>query len=169
VVTDDTLQVLEELKLLRNFHYNDRPVSIYGGMVDLPLVVTRVNDRRFFNTDEREVLTEGALCAEFDAEAGAGIGAMERELRENRFGDALWGALENILSRAGPLRVGNSLSECDGRDAWRLRGAIGALGRPAIWSAHRALRRSTLDFQSLRRAYRRNTLGRSSNAHCTAL
>jgi hypothetical protein len=94
IVTDDTLQVVEELKKLRNVHYNDRPVSIYGGMVDLPLVVTRQDDRRFFDSDERDALTDGALWAEFDAEAGSGTAAMERELRENRFGEALWSVLE---------------------------------------------------------------------------
>ncbi len=94
IVTDDTLHVVEELKKLRNVHYNDRPVSIYGGMVDLPLVVTRADDRRFFDPDERDLVTDGALWAEFDAEAGAGVGAMERELRENRFGEVLWAALE---------------------------------------------------------------------------
>jgi hypothetical protein len=94
LVTDDTLQVVEELKKLRNVHYNDRPVSIYGGMVDLPLVVTRDDERRFFDPDERDALTDGVLWAEFDAEAGAGIGGMEKELRENRFGELLWSALE---------------------------------------------------------------------------
>src|SRR5687768_3068064 len=33
VVSNDTLGVVEELKKLRNTRYNDRPVSIYGGMV----------------------------------------------------------------------------------------------------------------------------------------
>jgi hypothetical protein len=94
IVADDTLQVVEELKQLRNVHYNDRPVSIYGGMVDLPLVVTREDDRRFFDPDERDQLTDGVLWAEFDAEAGSGTAAMERELRENRFGESLWSALE---------------------------------------------------------------------------
>lgn len=94
IVTHDTLQVVEELRQLRNVHYNDRPVSIYGGMVDLPLVVTRSDDRRFFDPDERDALTDGALWAEFDAEAGSGTAAMERELRENRFGEVLWSALE---------------------------------------------------------------------------
>jgi hypothetical protein len=94
LVADDTLQVVEELKKLRNVHYNDRPVSIYGGMVDLPLVVTREDDRRFFDPDERDQLTDGVLWAEFDAEAGSGTAAMERELRENRFGESLWSALE---------------------------------------------------------------------------
>jgi hypothetical protein len=94
LVTDDTLQVVEELKKLRNVHYHDRPVSIYGGMVDLPLVVTREDDLRFFDPDERDQLTDGVLWAEFDAEAGSGTAAMERELRENRFGESLWSALE---------------------------------------------------------------------------
>ena len=40
LVTNDTLGVVEELKKLRSTRYNDRPVSIYGGMVDLPLIVT---------------------------------------------------------------------------------------------------------------------------------
>lgn len=94
IVTDDTLQVVEELKLLRNVHYHDRPVSIYGGMVDLPLVVTRADGRTFFDADESEALADGKLWAEFDAGAGAGIGAMEKDLRENRFGDTLWSSLE---------------------------------------------------------------------------
>lgn len=94
IVADDTLQVVEELKRLRNVHYNDRPVSIYGGMVNLPLVVVREDDRRFFDPDERDQLTGGVLWAEFDAEAGSGTAAMERELRDNRFGEVLWSALE---------------------------------------------------------------------------
>ena len=94
IVTDDTLQVVEELKLLRNVHYHDRPVSIYGGMVDLPLVVTRADGRTFFDPDESDALADGKLWAEFDAGAGAGIGAMEKDLRENRFGDTLWSSLE---------------------------------------------------------------------------
>lgn len=94
LVVDDTLLVVEELKKLRNVHYNDRPVSIYGGMVDLPLVVTRPDGKRFFEPDERDALTGDRLWVEFDAEMGAGLAGMERELRENRFGDAHWLALE---------------------------------------------------------------------------
>jgi hypothetical protein len=36
LVADDTPAVMEELKRLRNTRYHDRPVSLYGGMVDLP-------------------------------------------------------------------------------------------------------------------------------------
>lgn len=94
LVVDDTLGVVEELKKLRNVHYNDRPVSIYGGMVDLPLVVTRPDGARFFDPDERDTLTGDRLWAEFDAEQGSGISTVERDLRDNRFGDTLWYALE---------------------------------------------------------------------------
>jgi hypothetical protein len=94
LVADDTLLVVEELKKLRNVCYNDRPVSLYGGMVDLPLVVTRPDDKRFFDPDDRELLIGERLWAEFDADTGAGLAGMERELRENRFGDTLWLALE---------------------------------------------------------------------------
>jgi hypothetical protein len=94
LVVDDTLGVVEELKKLRNVHYNDRPVSIYGGMVNLPLVVTRPDGARFFALDERDALAGGRLWAEFDAELGSGIARTERELRENRFGEALWYSLE---------------------------------------------------------------------------
>ena len=94
LVVDDTLGVVEELKKLANVHYNDRPVSIYGGMVNLPLVVTRPDGARFFDLDERETLAGDRLWAEFDAEQGAGIATVERDLRDNRFGETLWYALE---------------------------------------------------------------------------
>ena len=94
LVEDDTLGVVEELKKLRNVHYNDRPVSIYGGMVDLPLVVTRPDGARFFDPDEREALAGDKLWAEFDAEQGSGLAPVERDLRDNRFGEALWYVLE---------------------------------------------------------------------------
>ena len=94
LVVDDTLGVVEELKKLRNVHYNDRPVSIYGGMVDLPLVVTRPDGARFFDADERATLAGDRLWAEFDAELGTGIAVVERDLRDNRFGESLWYALE---------------------------------------------------------------------------
>lgn len=94
LVVDDTLGVVEELKKLRNVHYNDRPVSIYGGMVNLPLVVTRPDGAEFFDPDERETLAGDRLWAEFDAELGSGIARTERDLRENRFGEKLWHSLE---------------------------------------------------------------------------
>ena len=97
LVSDDMLGVIAELKKLVNVHYGDgsRPVSLFGGMVNLPLVVTRPDGARFFDEGERELLTGGRLWAEFDAERGTGAAGMERELRENLFGDAAWMALES--------------------------------------------------------------------------
>jgi hypothetical protein len=62
-------------------------------MVDLPLVVTRPEEFRLFDPEVRDRVTDEKLWVEFDAEAG-GVGAMERELRENLFGDVVWMALE---------------------------------------------------------------------------
>ncbi len=91
IVEDDTLAVVAELRKLRNVHYNDRPVSIYGGMVNLPLVVYRDDGIRFF--EDRERLLDGQLWVEFDAEH-AGLGALERDLRDNLLGEAAWTALD---------------------------------------------------------------------------
>ena len=92
LVADDTIAVIAELKQLRNPEYHDRPVSLYGGMVDLPLVVVRPDDKRFFAPEVRDPVTGERLWVEFDAEVG-GVGAMEKELRENLFGDDAWMSL----------------------------------------------------------------------------
>ena len=57
LVADDTPAVIEELKRLRNTRYHDRPVSLYGGMVELPLIVTREDGASWFS--DRDVLTDG--------------------------------------------------------------------------------------------------------------
>ena len=93
LVLDDTLGVIAELRKLRNTHYHDKPVSIYGGMVDLPLVVTRDDGARFFDPAVRQLYLDGRSWAEFDAEQ-VGLGAIERDLRENMLGDEAWQGLD---------------------------------------------------------------------------
>jgi hypothetical protein len=93
LVLDDTPTIVHELAKLRNVRYNERPVSLYGGMVELPLIVTRSDDARFFDEETREKLTDGRYWVEFDAER-TGTGAMQQDLRENRFGNAAWSALD---------------------------------------------------------------------------
>lgn len=93
LVADDTVSVVHLLRTLRNVRYHDRPVSIYGGMVDLPLIVTDTAGTRYFDPDYRAQLTGGTFWVEFDAER-AGIGTMESELRENLFGDEVWHRLD---------------------------------------------------------------------------
>lgn len=95
LVTDDLVSVAAELRRLRNARHHGHPVSLYGGMVELPLIVTRPDGARFFDPQARERLTEGKYWAEFDAER-VGVGAMERDLRENLFGDDHWANLDPV-------------------------------------------------------------------------
>jgi len=88
LVTDDTPAVIEELRALRNTGYHDRPVSLYGGVVDLPLVVFREPEVRWFS--DRDALTEGRLWAERAAAHRSEVERMSRELRDNLFGRELW-------------------------------------------------------------------------------
>jgi hypothetical protein len=93
LVADDLLCVIAELAKLRNTRYHDRPVSLYGGMTELPLIVTREDGATFFDPGFREALTDGKYWAEFDAER-TGLGPAERELRESMFGESAWNALD---------------------------------------------------------------------------
>lgn len=92
LVADDTVATVAELSRLMNVRYDHRPVSIYGGMVDLPLIVERPDARLWFS--DRGILTNGRLWAEHDASWRSETERISRDLRENLFGDDLWGALE---------------------------------------------------------------------------
>jgi len=93
LILDDTVGVIAELKKLRNTHYGDRAVSLYGGMVNLPLIVSRDDGARFFEPTMRAALLDGQFWAEADA-GRTGLGAIERELRENLLGEEAWNALD---------------------------------------------------------------------------
>ena len=93
LVHDDTPGVVEELKKLRNTRYHDRPVSLYGGMVELPLLVTREDGARWFDHATRAGLTDGHLWVELDAEL-SGVGAVAASLRDDVLGEATWRALD---------------------------------------------------------------------------
>lgn len=92
LVLDDTLAVQEELRQLRVLRYGDRPVSLYGGMVDLPLIVSRPDGTTFFAEDERRQLTDGRLWVEADADRH-GLGGLMADLRDNVFGVRVWSAV----------------------------------------------------------------------------
>jgi hypothetical protein len=92
LVADDTTEVAWELRKLRNTRYGDHDVSLYGGMVELPLIVTAQDGERYFDPEIRKAWTENRLWVEFDAEQH-GTGAIERDLRENLFGEQAWRAL----------------------------------------------------------------------------
>jgi hypothetical protein len=93
LILDDTVGVIAELKKLRNTHYGDRAVSLYGGMVNLPLVVSRDDGARFFDPSLRAALLDGQFWAEADA-GRTGLGAVERDLRENVLGEETWNGLD---------------------------------------------------------------------------
>ncbi len=92
LVADDTVATIEELARLRNVRYHGAPVSLYGGMTDLPLIVQRPEPRHWFADDGS--LTEGRLWAEHDLMMRGETDKMSRELRENLFGDDVWRHLE---------------------------------------------------------------------------
>jgi hypothetical protein len=88
IVTGDTLEVINELKKLRNRGYHDRPVSLYGGMVDLPLIVRGEPSSSWFS--DTDALNDGALWAQRAAEQRSEAQRMATELRDNLFGRELW-------------------------------------------------------------------------------
>ena len=92
LVSDDTETTIAELKRLKNTRYHDRPVSLYGGMVELPLIVTRADDAAWFSG--AEPLTDGRLWAERDARLRGETARLEHELRDDLLGRAVWDALE---------------------------------------------------------------------------
>lgn len=92
LVADDTVATISELQTLRNTRYHDRPVSLYGGMVELPLIVRREDDVRWFS--DSAALLDGRLWCERDSEMRGETERMARELRENLLGAAVWRVLE---------------------------------------------------------------------------
>jgi hypothetical protein len=88
LVADDTVEVVDVLKGLRNVRYADRPVSLYGGMVNLPLLVKEARPTPYFA--DAELLTGGILWAERDAELRSEIPRLSRELRDNLLGRQIW-------------------------------------------------------------------------------
>ncbi len=91
-MADDTPGVIDTLGRLRNTRYHDRPVSLYGGMVELPLIVTRDDGARWFA--DRDLLTSGRLWAERDADLRVDTQRLARELPDNLFGRGVWESFE---------------------------------------------------------------------------
>lgn len=89
LVRDDLPGVIEALRALRNVRYHDKPVSLYGGMVQLPLIVRRDDAQTWFSDADTAPL-DGKLWAEFDREHGSAIARMSGELRDNLLGSVTW-------------------------------------------------------------------------------
>jgi hypothetical protein len=94
LVADDTRGVVQELRRLRNTRYFDQPVSLYGGIVDLPLIVWHDIEVDWFGS--RSALMDSRLWAERDSEAHSDSQRVLHELRDNLFGSTLWGLMETV-------------------------------------------------------------------------
>lgn len=81
----------EELRNLLNVRYHHRPVSIYGGMVELPLVVERQDGATWFT--DLEDLTGGRRWVVRDSELRGETERLSAELRDNLLGPEIWEAL----------------------------------------------------------------------------
>lgn len=92
LVDNDLLGVITALGSLEVIHYDNRPVSLFGGMHSLPLIVRRKDNERFFDAATRAQYTESRLWAQADRERGSEI-AMQSELRDNVVGERAWNAL----------------------------------------------------------------------------
>jgi hypothetical protein len=92
LVANDTPAVIEQLKKLRNARYHDRPVSLYGGIVDLPLIVWADEELDWFA--DTSVLLEGRLWVEYEAGFRGETERMAQDLRDNLLGTAVWSRLE---------------------------------------------------------------------------
>lgn len=96
LVTDDLPLVAAELRALRNVEYHDNPVSLYGGIVNPPLLVERPDGRQYFDEDERAAIAGDKLWVEYDSERAGGTAAIEADLRDNVLGEDVWIALTPI-------------------------------------------------------------------------
>lgn len=92
LVAQDTRAVIQELRKLHNTRYHDQPVSLYGGITELPLIVWRATEMDWFGGHAE--LTEGRLWAERDAELRGEVGRLSADLRDNLFGDRIWHLME---------------------------------------------------------------------------
>jgi hypothetical protein len=99
LVRRDLPQVAAQLRQLLNANYHDRPVSLYGGMVDLPLLVTETRAQAWFDLVEREEITDGRLWVEWDSMEAGGVADMERQLRDDLFGREAWTRLDPLARR----------------------------------------------------------------------
>lgn len=91
IVGNDLDETIAELKKLRNVRYGNRPVSMYGGMVDLPLIVTQDEHTVWF--EARDELADGLLWVQHDARQRSETEQIAGELRDNLLGEAVWHTL----------------------------------------------------------------------------
>lgn len=92
VVSGDLAGTELEIQRLRNTLVPERPVSIYGGIIDAPMIVQRDPPVSWF--EESEELTGGQLWAQLEAQFRGESKRVARQLRDNLFGPRLWRGME---------------------------------------------------------------------------
>jgi hypothetical protein len=88
----DLYSTIQELRKLRNVRYHHKKVSLYGGIVEPPLIVTRPDRAKWF--DDTPSLTQGRLWAERHAERRGETEKRAKELRDDLIGPEAWSILE---------------------------------------------------------------------------
>lgn len=88
LVYDDLPAVITELGKLRNVNYHDKPVSLYGGVVKPPLIVTRPDGEKFFD-EAAYRLTDGKLWIRLDSENTISS-QISASIREDMLGESAW-------------------------------------------------------------------------------
>lgn len=91
LVSNDTVAVIHETRKLHNLRYHNAPVSLYGGMVELPLLVTH-EDRPQWFAHREALLGPGHLWAERERQR-QDVESLGIELRDHVLGRRVWGAL----------------------------------------------------------------------------
>lgn len=92
VVSGDLAGTELEIQKLRNTIRPDKSVSMYGGIANAPMIVTRSPSTQWF--EDQEELTGGQLWAQLEAQLRGESKRVARQLRDNLFGSLLWRAME---------------------------------------------------------------------------
>ena len=106
LVTDDGPAVADELRKLVNTHHHDYPVSLYGGMVDLPLIVRSAGEEPGWFSDRASLLGD-TRWVERDGQARGETERLAAELRDNLLGRDCWARLS--LTARGFLATGEAV------------------------------------------------------------
>ena len=106
LVSDDAPAVADELRKLLNAQHHDHPVSLYGGMVDLPLIVRCAGEEPGWFSD-RESLIGETRWVERDGQSRGATERLAADLRDNVLGRDCWSRLS--LTARGFLATGESV------------------------------------------------------------
>ncbi len=92
VVSGDLAGTELEIQRLQNTIRPEKSVSMYGGIADAPMIVTRSPAVGWF--EDQEDLTGGRLWAQMESQLRGESKRVARQLRDNLFGSMLWRTME---------------------------------------------------------------------------